>query len=183
MSYSAEDIERAALSVQRTKHIGEEHSWFLAVDECCDHPLVRDTSSALFHADLLHGVSPVWNQRRVREDGSVCYSVGGATAQPNSQLEWGSPELGASWPDTHVILWVVGLLSVSDCIFVSENTRNDEMGVRNLLRNHVGPNIAAPVRLVGFFKKGKTSYKEYCHQLARIIASAKFKHGYHEVMV
>lgn len=183
MSISAEDIETAARGLVPNSTFGENRTWSLAIDECSDHPDIRAVSRALLEARLITGATPVWNQRRQRKDGSICYAVGGAAPGPRFEIDWGKPEERTSWPDTAVAIWVVGMLSGGDIIFVSENIRRDSAGIRTILKDHVAPHIGEPFRLVGLFKKGKTSYSQYCQALVQMLAAADYQYGYREVLV
>lgn len=183
MPYSAEDIETAARSLETRPASSSKRAWYLAIDESSDHPTVRTATRASLKAGIISGAGPVWNQRRERDDGSIGYAAGGMPRDLAHQLDWGKPQKHVSWPDTHVILWVVGLLNTHDVVFVSENLRQDNLGVRRLLSKHVAPCLDQSFSLVGYFKRGTTEYSEYCRSLAAFIGSDATVPGYQEIVV
>jgi hypothetical protein len=69
-------------------------------------------------------------------------------------------------------------------VLLTENTKNDQLGLRRLLRDHVGPSIDARsedgLSLTTFFKTGKTAYPAYCELLLQHFGQRSWLPGYHE---
>jgi len=110
----------------------------------------------------------LWNQRRVRADGSIRYVLGGLQKRrvplPASDWDWGVPEKGARWDDQMALRMLIGqFYHRSPVVLLSENTRMDRLGLRRLLRERerVAPildrRIADHLSLTALFKKGRTT--------------------------
>jgi hypothetical protein len=69
-------------------------------------------------------------------------------------------------------------------VLLTENTANNQLGLRRLLREHVGPEInyriADGLSLTALFKKGKTAYPDYWKQVIERFQERRWPAGYHE---
>jgi len=177
MSDIIADLESQTKSLMSSMDSNKKRELIIAVDECCNNLEVENLGISLLKKDAIHGVDPVWNQRRIRRNGSILYSVGGAIIRNDPHMDWGKPAKGVSFPDHHVLGWVLAILSRVDVILISENTRTDIHGLYRLLQNAVRPNLGPPAKLVCCFKKGKTDYATYCEDVSRKVIAAEFDYG------
>jgi hypothetical protein len=155
----------------------------LAIDECLNHPIVKAAVLQACHAGLATGAMPLWNQRRVRADGSVCYFWGGIPRDFNAPFDVGKPEKYAIWDDQQVVYCLVAQLIVHNVVLLTENIRFDAKGIRRLLRDVVGPKLDPTVSLTGLFKRGKTSHTDYCKGMIAFLGKRKFTGGYREILL
>jgi hypothetical protein len=157
---------------------------YLAIDECLNHPVVNAMVPRLCCADLVSGAGPLWNQRRIREDGSIVYAMGGVPRGTKSDhFDLGKPEKHASWDDELVVHYLTCLLVPHDVVFLSENIRLDELGLRKLLRDCVAPSLDDRVSLTGLFRRGKTTYQLYCHGVTEFLMGYSRQPGYQEILL
>lgn len=157
---------------------------YLAIDECLNHPIVNAMVPRLCCANLVSGAGPLWNQRRIREDGTIVYAMGGVPRGTKSDhFDFGKPEKHASWDDEMVVRYLTCLLAPHDVVFLSENTRFDEFGLRKLLRDHVAPTLDDRVSLTGLFRRGKTTYELYCRGVTEFLIGFGRQAGYQEFLL
>lgn len=159
---------------------------YLAVDECCDNTQIRNLISSLMKLGLTLGADPLWDQQRVGPDGSMSYWLGGLSKDSAKVLgERSVPAKGFKCDDRHVVAHAVAMLFYgAPIVLLSENTRNDESGLRRLLREQIGPALnsraSEGLSLTTLFKKGKTSYPDYCTLVFEQFKIGKWRPGYSE---
>lgn len=165
----------------------------IAVDECFNNDAVNSLIVTICNQGLASGADPLWNQRRIRPDGSVLYVWGGLSRRHAHRRhahlgERSLPEEGFSWDDQAVLFCLCGQLCPQrPLVLLTENTANDQLGLRRLLREHVGPAIDARIRdgvsLTALFKKGKTSFPEYAAQVVNLFQGQQWRAGYNEQLL
>lgn len=161
----------------------------VAVDECCDHPEIARLIAKLVQCGLACGADPLWNQKRIAPDGSQSYWLGGLSRQTASILgECSRPAKGFSWDDQNVVMCLVARLFLGvPIVLLSENIKNDTLGLRRLLRQNVEPALTTRIRdglsLTAVFKKGKTSYPEYCALVHERFKLGEWEPGYREYLL
>ncbi len=180
MNLSAEDIERVARSLPEISETKTDRTWMLAIDECENNAAIAAISSLLIEAGLITGSTPLWNQRRAREDGSAFYTVGGAVPESPHDEDWGVPVEGVGWPDTAVVMWSVGLLRSHNVMLASRNSKLDNLGLRKLLHRHVAPFISWPYKLVLVLRGPNTDDSLFCREIVRLIARDECEYGFSE---
>ncbi len=183
MSDIIADLELQTKNLMSGVDSNETRHLRIAVDECSNNLEVKNLIIRLGTMGAIDGGDPVWQQRRIRTNGSSRYSVGGASVPNDPRRDWGKPAKYASWPDHHVLAWVLAILSSVDVILISENRKWDRGGLRHLLQDAVCPNLGPPVKLVCCFKKGKTDYTKYCADVFQKVKSPKFNHGCTEYLI
>ena len=157
----------------------------IAFDECFNNDAVNSLIVTICNQGLASGAGPLWNQRRIRPDGSVLYVLGGLNKR-HAHLDKNSvPEKGCSWDD-QAVLWLLcaQLCPHRPLVLLTENTAYNQLGLRRLLREQVGPAIDARIRdgvsLTALFKKGKTSFPEYADQVMKLFRGQQWQNGYNE---
>lgn len=161
----------------------------IAVDECCDHPEITSLVGQLVQCELACGADPLWNQRRISPNGSQSYWLGGRSRHIASILgDRSQPSKGFSWDDQNVVMCLVAMLFLGvPVVLVSENTKYDQLGLRRLLRENVEPALATRTRdglsLTAVFKKGKTSYQDYCALVHERFKVGEWEPGYREYLL
>ncbi len=133
----------------------------MAVDECLNDPITIKCVHELCSKGLISGAVPLWNQIRVREDGSIFYVLGGVSKNLELPFDVGKPEKHAGWDDLKVASLLVAGLINKNVVLLTANTRRDEFGLRNILSKVVEPLLDEPISLIGLFKKGKTTHAKY----------------------
>ena len=164
---------------------------YVGIDECCNHPLIHSISGTLLARRLAARVTPLWEERRIRTDGSALYVVGGLSKGdlPDADLgDVGVAERGARWDDQKVLAWLLGLFPAAHpVVLLTENTRMDELGLRWLLNNLVAPALAKRTNhhlsLSAIFKSGSTSYPSYCAGIVARLEEGGWRPGYDELVL
>jgi hypothetical protein len=95
----------------------------------------------------------------------------------------GKPDKHASWDDEFVVHYLTCLLVNNDVVLLTENTRLDELGLRRLLRDRIGPQLDNRVSLTGLFRRGKTGYEAYCVGVIEFATNYSRQGGYHEILI
>jgi hypothetical protein len=177
------DFDQLTASVLDNSLPDRPHEPLLAIDECLNHPVVKSAVALACNEGLAIGADPLWNQRRVREDGSVCYVWGGVPRGFKAPFDVGKPEKHAVWDDQSVVYCLVAKLIQSNVVLLTENIRFDEFGVRKLLRDVVAPKLQDTVSLTALFKSGRTSYSDYCDRVIDALRLRAFAGGYAEYLL
>lgn len=162
----------------------------IAIDECCDHPMIQDMAIKLLLAGYADRSTPLWNQRRVRKDGSILYVLGGLskTDIKREDCDQGVSQKGARWDDQMVLHLLLGnLYHRNPVVLLSENTKMDRFGLRRLLREVVAPALSRRaddhLAIIALFKKGKTSYEDYCRRVVEKFVDQRWRTGYDEYLI
>ena len=156
----------------------------LAVDECANHPLVWEAQNQARQEGLIGRTVELWYQRRVRADGTQVNWIGRIHKQAlHPSIEIGAPLKHASWSDDFIVQGVIAHFLTSDrIILVSENTKKDEYGLRQLLQREVAPALKLPkyhkLGILAFMKKGKTSWPAYTASLVSYLRATAIPPGY-----
>jgi hypothetical protein len=135
---------------------------YIGIDESANSPVLFDAIGQLCNRNLASAAGPLWNERRVRSDGSILYMVGGKSrGLPPSEF-LGKPARYARWDDKKVVSWLVAHFHSHDrLVLLSENGRLDPGGLCWLLQKNVGPVLAERHRnrfsLTVLFKTGKST--------------------------
>ena len=153
----------------------------LAVDECCNNGEIVALAEKLLRGNYIDGCFPIWDQARVRADGTVIHVSAGYLGSVPPDFDWGTPKKHHSFPDSVVAQLVETYVKSYDVFFLSENTKMNEGGIRGLLRNASGR--ATDTHLVALYKKGKTEYSDYSEQVAQKIQDWVFTVDFQEVLI
>ncbi len=143
----------------------------LAIDECLDHPTVGDLGLNLVTRQVVSSTTSLWDRIWQRPDGSLVSIQGGGKRFMSDGNDNGKLVKGFSANDGEVVCLLLGNLYSNDRVaLITENTRWDKNGLRDLLVNHVKPAIEIyhydRYGLHVFFKKGKTSMLDFCTHVA-----------------
>lgn len=176
------DFDKLITAVLREVTIHRPAVPMLAIDECLNHPLIEATVIQACNAGLANGAGPLWNQRRVRDDGSVCYVFGGAPRDYDSSFI-GKPAKHAVWDDQKVVCCLIPQLLSNNVVLLSENIRFDKLGLRRILLNIVAPKLNSTVSLTSLFKRGKTPYRDFCGKVITFLSKRHLKGGYDEILL
>ena len=158
---------------------------YVAVDECFNNEATNRLVVSLCNQGLACGAGPLWNEHRSRYDGSIFYVWGGLSKKESALAESGRATKGVSWDDQMVVrMLLVQLHGGAPVVLLTENTANNQLGLRRLLRKHVGPEINARIAdglsLTTLFKKGKTSYPDYWAGVMQRFQQRQWLAGYHD---
>lgn len=156
-------------------------------DECANNQIVEATIKDLTTQGLAAGSSDLWNQVRVRTDGSLVCVMGGLPSGFSFPgLDFGKPRKHASWDDELVVYLVLAHFArYTRLVLLTEDTGTDHFGLRQLLKKYVKPYLSKNhldrFSLTALFKKWRTHYPDYCRGVAGIFEEGVFKYGYSEV--
>jgi hypothetical protein len=166
----------------------------VCLDECVRGPAVKDLVLRLCEDGLAAGTMPLWNERRIRQDGSILYVWGGVDrSRPFSNA--GIPDK-ASWDDQEVVYTAVSqLYDYPRVVILTENTKRDTCGLRDILNKQVAPLLSPTLQqtrsLTTLFvtikqgKKGKGApdYETYSRRVTEFFKSGQFEVGYSELQL
>jgi hypothetical protein len=160
----------------------------IAVDECINKEEVRNTIQDLCKRGLASGYNNVWDQTRIRNDGSevtIMPITGQIKHLKRSGVEVGTHMPRSSCDDQRVVGKVISLLAwFNKVVLLSEDLRLDQFGLRRLLTNHIGPFISgshqSKFSLTTLLKNSTTSLPDYCDHVKRVFERKDFKFGYVE---
>ncbi len=165
---------------------------YLGIDECLNRTEITDLVRSLVSSGLVHMAGPLWYQTRERDGVIVCSVPGGIDRdsmlrEPNALIpDIGVPVKHHSWSDFRVTQMLVMEFNTHDnVILLSENTRNNESGLRRILNEVLAPALALrpePLSLVALFKKGKTTIADYCRRVTEFVREPRQDRGYVEVL-
>jgi hypothetical protein len=163
-------------------------SWppLIAIDECLNSETTSQAVAKLCSEGLAGGSGPLWLEQRTRPDGSIYYAAGGVSKASSLPWDRGVQTKGFVWDDQNVVAWLAFQLHAGrPLVLLTENMARDELGLRRILREHVGPAVDArgDLALHALFKKGKTSYSDYWAQVRLIFQGRQWANGYHEVLI
>lgn len=153
----------------------------LTIDECCNNGDIAALAERVLGSKDVDGYFPIWDQARVREDGTVINVRGGYTEAGPPDFDWGKPKKHHSFPDLLIAQMIEDQVKDYDVFFLSENTKMNEGGVRKLLSGNANRN--PNTHLVAIYKKGNTGYPEYCEEVERMIHGWEFFAEFKEVLL
>lgn len=163
---------------------------YLGIDECLNRMEITELVRSLVESGLVHMASPLWYETRESDGVIVCSVPGGidrdsTLRQPNALItDIGVPVKYRSWSDFQVVqMLVVNFITYDNLILLSENTKNNEGGLRRILNDVVAPALALrpePLCLAALFKKGKTTIADYCRRVTEFIREPRQDGGYIE---
>ena len=155
----------------------------VGVDECMNHPVVRDRLFELQRARHVQYVTPCWYQ--VREDPTGREVLRAAFPSPANAMFFpdSTPVKHTMWSDEQVLWQLVANFQCGDGLFfVSENLRGDPAGIWRLLDSAVKPRLVrwhlGRFWLVVLWRKHGTSYVDYAAAMSRIISTHSPAPGY-----
>jgi hypothetical protein len=172
----------------------ESDQTFIGVDECLNGKKIHSLLTALLEKGLASAVGPLWQQKRIRDDGSrltlvrmLPYDFARTRDSRNPQLDYGTPAKHQSFSDAQVVRLLVWHLERFDrVILLTNNIRQDANGLRMLLSQQVMPKLSASdhkLSLVGLFKKGKTNTDNYCSEVEKFLERGQFGYGYTQILI
>jgi len=88
---SYRDIDRLTKEVMERANENRPYLPIMAVDECLNDPITIKCVHELCSKGLVSGADPLWNQIRVREDGSIFYVLGGVSKNLELPFDAGKP--------------------------------------------------------------------------------------------
>lgn len=161
----------------------------LALDECVNRPIIHRTVEIARKSFLAINSADLWAQLREGPDRTKVLHMGTLDRGPRPPgSEVGPPVKHWSWPDWR-IAWgaLVHLHSYDRVVLLSENTRNDEGGLRRILATEIGPALEmynhGRFGMLAFMKNGKTTWKAYCEALLRRLAGERVRVGFEYIRV
>jgi len=159
---------------------------YIGVDECANSPMLFNAIGQLCNRNLASGAGPLWNQRRVRPDGSIVYVMGGLSrGWPVSDFLVSRRADYATWDDAKVVLCLLANFHGYDrLVLLSENVSAEVGGLHWLMKNNVEPVLAERHRqrfsLTVLFKDGRIDFAEYAARVTRFFELGQFGYGYAE---
>lgn len=136
----------------------------------------------MVHDDTVYGCFPMWDQARIRDDGTWIHVRAGVVNGFPPGEDTGKPAKHASFSDEMVAQTICAHLLSYDVVFISENTKLNEKGIRSLIRK-AAISLQGGVQLAALYKRGRTSYPEYCNKLKKKIEAWNFDTPYHEELI
>ena len=124
----------------------------------------------------------------MREDGTSFIVSGSKVADFPTGVDRGSPIRGHKWPDENVIELLFAMLRIKDVVFLSQNTSEDEKGLKNLIGKRAEA-LLSPIQLVVLYKQGakpsrdRESWDIYCEIVRQKIEDWIFDPIFHEELV
>ena len=168
-------------------------TFFVGYDECLNRKEIQTLVSDLCDRGLIRSHAPLWWEQRLRSDGSLLYSYGGVSRSNPTQMaaldgDAGVPVKYQSYEDRQVVDYLVThFLSYGRLIVLTENTRNNDEGLRRILNEEVAPLLEASENkkfgLTVLFKRGKTQIHDYCVKVASLMETESFDLGYKEILI
>ncbi|MFT3881813.1 MAG: hypothetical protein QM703_19405 [Gemmatales bacterium] len=161
----------------------------VCVDECLNRAEIFDLCLKLVTSGIAAGSDTLWYQLRKHVNGEHSLLGGGSKPKDFPQgYELGLPVKGWSWTDRKVAEALIVRFSATDrLVFLSENTRLDSEGIRNILRDEVAETLAdhhhGRLALLAVFKRGKTSMTDFVHSVYTILSNHVFVPGFEERLV
>jgi hypothetical protein len=154
-------------------------------DECLNNPTIDSTISALCRGGLASGSRDLWYQPRIRNDGSLLMVMGRPNKELLPSLDIGKQLKHASWDDQYIVYLLVGHFAISaKLVLLSENIKNDRLGLRHLLTDYIKPYLSLYHRnifsLTVLFKKGGSNYEDYCKHIIKFFREGPFDYGFSE---
>lgn len=163
---------------------------YIAIDECLNCPDIERLCISLLQRNFTRGSGPLWYQLRIRSDGTKISVPGGVDKNSILRInpligDIGKPAEYYSFDDLKVVQGLVASLLGNDrIVLLSENTKNDQYGLRRLLtvlvRDQLSNNHGNRLSLVALFKKGRTPISDYCEAVVKFIQDGYCKYGYSE---
>ena len=153
----------------------------LVVDECCNNGEIIVLAEKLLKGKFIDGCFPIWDQARIRADGTVIHVNAGYVGPVPSGFDYGVPMKHHSFPDSFIAQLVEAYVKSYDVFFLSENTKMNEDGIRKLLRDNKCR--AKNTHLITLYKKGKTEYSDYIEQVTHKIQNWVFTVEFQEVLI
>jgi hypothetical protein len=159
---------------------------YIGVDECANSPVLFNAIVQLCNRNLASGAGPLWNQRRVRPDGSILYVMGGLSRSwPVSDFLNSKRADHATWDDEKVVSCLLVQFHSDDrLVLLTENVRLDVGGLRSLLRSIAAPVLTERHRqrfsLTVLFKSGKIDFAQYALRVTQFFEQGQFGFGYAE---
>lgn len=178
-------IRNAATSLDSD---GADHV-FLGIDECLKRNEIFRLASDLTENNMIRSSAPLWWERRTRLDGSELYAYGGISKDNASQItlldgDLGKPVKYSSYDDSMIIDYLIThFLSYGKLVLLTENTKNNENGLRRLLDKQIHPMLeefsGGKLALVVLYRTGKTDIQAYCDYVYNFIQTWQWKNTYH----
>ena len=162
---------------------------YIGVDECANSPVLFGAIEQLCNRRLASGAGPLWNQRRVRPDGSVLYVMGGLSRSfAVSEFLHSKRAEHATWDDEKVVSCLLAHFQSYDrLVLLSENVKHNKGGLHWLLQEIVRPVLAERHRqrfsLTVLFKSGKDDFAQYAAGVIRCFEESQFGPGYAERVI
>jgi len=159
---------------------------YIGVDECANSPVLFGAIAQLCNRKLASGAGPLWNQPRIRPDGSILYVMGGLPRSwPVSEFLYSKRVDRATWDDEKVVSYLVAHFQSHDrLVLLSEDIKLDKGGLYWLRQNIVRPVLAERHRqrfsLTTLFKSGKIDFAQYAARVTQFFEQRQFGFGYTE---
>jgi len=163
----------------------------IAVDECLNGKTISDMIQDLCKMGLASGSRNVWNQTRIRNDGSevtIMPITGQIKHLKISGVDVGTHIPQSSCVNQRVVGNVISLLALfNKVVLLSKDLKQDELGLRRLLTNYIEPYISKnhqnKFSLTTLLKNSRTSLQDYCDHIRKFFEKEDFRFGYVEVLL
>lgn len=162
---------------------------FLGIDECLKRNEIFRLASDLTENNIIRASAPLWWERRTLSDGRELYAYGGVSQDNASQMvlldgDVGKPIKYSSYDDSMIVDYLIThFLSYGRLVLLTENTKNNENGLRRLLDNQIHPILeefnGGKLALVVLYRTGKTGIQDYCDYVYNFIPTWQWKSTYH----
>jgi hypothetical protein len=176
------------VDMQRSPDIMERNVPILCIDECLNRKEIDDLATDLLRCGAIDSSTPLWWE--LREKGGVstgCYLGGASGTQKQLYGDIGLPKKHWSFSDMDIVDFLVcHFTSCNHLVLLTENTRLNKNGLREILRNVVSSPLSQrddKPKLTALFKRGRTAIDQYVSVVRAHFQGVQPSNGYNEIMI
>ncbi len=166
---------------------------FVGIDECFNRSEIKTLVAEILNKGLVRSTSALWWEQRLLADCSILYAYGGVSKNDKSQMvlldgDVGKPIKYESYDDWQVVDYLIThFLSYGRIVLLTENTKNNQNGLRCILNEQIQPALAKhhnnKLSLTALFKRGKTNIDDYCSKVYELVEKGEFNFGYTQTFI